>query len=290
MRILELLSQSHFLRVLRRKLPITAVVIVCVAFAVVFVFPYAYIAISSFKPRLEVISSNPTFWPKTWLTLENFKELFSRIPVGRYIFNSFVIAAANVVLCVSLGTLASYAISRSMYRASTFFFLIVLCLKMIPIPSIVVPIYEIVTWLGIHDTHIALIFVSGTINLPFVIWVMLGFYEGISRSLDEAAIVDGAGPFVTYFRVILPLSLPGVATVSIFTFFSSWNNFLLPLLLTSTRVKTFPVAIADFMGQYTQDYGALYAASFIFSFPALILCIILQKYIVNGFTAGAVKG
>lgn len=161
---------------------------------------------------------------------------------------------------------------------------------MIPTSSIVVPIYELICNIGLYDTRIALIIVYAAINMPFVIWTMLSFYEGIPTTLDEAAYVDGATSFQTFRKIILPICKPGLATAFIFTLFLAWNDFLVSLLLTSTRAKTFTVGLAGFLSAYNLDLGPMCAGAFLFSFPVMIISLSAQRYIVQGMTAGAVKG
>ena len=150
--------------------------------------------------------------------------------------------------------------------------------------------HEIICNLGLYDTKIALIIVYAAVNMPFVMWTMLSFYEGIPSTLDEAAYVDGATSLQTFRRIILPICMPGLATAFIFTLFLAWNDFLLSLLLTSMNAKTFTVGLAGFLSAYNQDLGPMCAGAFLFSFPVMILSMFAQRYIVQGMTAGAVKG
>lgn len=175
-------------------------------------------------------------------------------------------------------------------KLSVMLVVLVLCLKMIPTSSIVVPIYDLVCKLGLYDTRIALIIVYAAINMPFVMWTMLSFYEGIPTTLDEAAFMDGASSLTTFRKVILPICKPGLATAFIFTLFLAWNDFLVALLLTSTNAKTFTVGLAGFLSAYNLDLGPMCAGAFLFSFPVMIISLAAQRYIVQGMTAGAVKG
>ena len=231
-----------------------------VILTVFWLFPYIYVVCCSFKPGSEVIAVPPKFFPK-----------------------AFSIA-------LILGSLAAYAIQRSGAKLSVFLVVLVLCLKMIPTSSIVVPIYELICKLGLYDTKIALVIVYAAINMPFVMWTMLSFYEGIPTTLDEAAYVDGASSFQTFKNIILPICTPGLATAFIFTLFLAWNDFLVALLLTSTNAKTFTVGLAGFLSAYNLDLGPMCAGAFVFSFPVMIISLAAQKYIVSGMTAGAVKG
>ena len=148
---------------------------------------------------------------------------------------------------------------------------------MIPTSSIAVPIYELITNLGLYDTRVALIIVYAAINMPFVMWVMLGFYEGIPTSIDEAACMDGASSLQTFIRIILPICTPGLATAFVFTLF------------TSTEAKTFTVGLSEFLSAYSMDLGPMCAGALIFSLPVMVLSIVAQRFIVQGITAGSVK-
>ena len=251
----------------KRSVQSKLLIILAVVCAVVWLFPYLYLISSSFKPGSEVVS----------------------IPAFHYILNSFLVAVCSTLIAVILGALSSYAIQRSGAKIATFLIIVVLCLKMIPTSSIAVPIYELITNLGLYDTRVALIIVYAAINMPFVMWVMLGFYEGIPTSIDEAACMDGASSLQTFIRIILPICTPGLATAFVFTLFLSWNEFLLSLLLTSTEAKTFTVGLSEFLSAYSMDLGPMCAGALIFSLPVMVLSIVAQRFIVQGITAGSVK-
>jgi multiple sugar transport system permease protein len=255
----------------------------------IWLFPYLYLISSSFKTNAEVISIPPKFFPSV-LSIENFVVLIGRLSVLKYLGNSLLCAVISTIIAVIGGSLCAYAITRSGTKFSTGFVIVVLCLKMIPVSSIAVPIYEIITDFGLYDTQIALIIVYAAINMPFVIWTMLSFYEGVPFSLDEAACIDGANNLTTYYKIILPISAPGIATSAIFTLFLAWNDFLLSLLLTSMRAKTFTVGLSEFLSAYSLDLGPMCAGALLFSFPVMALSMMAQKYIVRGMTSGAVKG
>lgn len=268
-----------------KKIGITLSVILTVGW----LFPYIYVICCAFKPGAEVIAVPPAFFPKAF-SLENFVGLFERMDTMSFLMNSLTAALGSTIIALVLGALAAYAIQRSGAKLSIFLVVLVLCLKMIPTSSIVVPIYELICNLGLYDTKIALIIVYAAINMPFVMWTMLSFYDGIPTTLDEAAYVDGATSLQTFRKVILPICKPGLATAFIFTLFLAWNDFLVSLLLTSTNAKTFTVGLAGFLSAYNLDLGPMCAGAFLFSFPVMIISLVAQRYIVQGMTAGAVKG
>lgn len=268
-----------------KKLGIAMSVILTVGW----LFPYIYVICCAFKPGSEVIAVPPKFFPRVF-SIENFSGLLERMDAMKFLFNSLTVALISTIIALILGSLAAYAIQRSGAKLSVLLIVLVLCLKMIPTSSIVVPIYELICNLGLYDTKIALIIVYAAINMPFVMWTMLSFYEGVPTTLDEAAYMDGANSLQTFWRVILPICKPGLATAFIFTLFLAWNDFLVALLLTSTNAKTFTVGLAGFLSAYNLDLGPMCAGAFLFSFPVMIISLAAQKYIVQGMTAGAVKG
>ena len=268
-----------------KKLGIALSVILTVGW----LFPYICVICCAFKPGSEVIAVPPKFFPKVF-SIENFSGLLERMDAMKFLFNSLTVALISTIIALILGSLAAYAIQRSGAKLSVLLIVLVLCLKMIPTSSIVVPIYELICNLGLYDTKIALIIVYAAINMPFVMWTMLSFYEGVPTTLDEAAYMDGANSLQTFWRVILPICKPGLATAFIFTLFLAWNDFLVALLLTSTNAKTFTVGLAGFLSAYNLDLGPMCAGAFLFSFPVMIISLAAQKYIVQGMTAGAVKG
>lgn len=264
-------------------------ILISVVLTVFWLIPYIYVICCSFKPGAEVIAVPPKFFPEMF-SVENFTGLFERMDALQFLVNSLTAAVCSTVIALILGALAAYAIQRSGAKLSIVLIVLILCLKMIPTSSIAVPIYELICDLGLYDTRIALIIVYAAVNMPFVMWTMLSFYEGIPTTLDEAAYVDGANSLQTFRRVILPICTPGLATAFIFTLFLAWNDFLLALLLTSTNAKTFTVGLAGFLSAYNLDLGPMCAGAFLFSFPVMIISLVAQKHIVQGMTAGAVKG
>lgn len=260
-----------------------------VILTVFWLFPYIYVICCAFKPGTEVIAVPPRFFPRV-ISVENFSGMFERMDALKYLLNSLGAALASTVIALVLGALAAYAIQRSGAKLSVALVVLVLCLKMIPTSSIVVPIYELICNLGLYDTKIALVIVYAAINMPFVMWTMLSFYESVPTTLDEATFIGGANSLQTFREVILPICKPGLATAFIFTLFLAWNDFLVALLLTSTNAKTFTVGLAGFLSAYNLDLGPMCAGAFLFSFPVMVISLMAQKYIVQGMTAGAVKG
>lgn len=256
--------------------------------ALLFISPYIYIVLTSIKPSSDAISSSPTFFPRE-LSLENYVTMLNQMPIVRYFFNSFVTASISTILSVFLGALAAYGLSRFSSRTGNVFLLLTLCVRMIPMISIAIPMYVIINSLGLIDTRLALIITYTAINIPFAIWLMIGFFNNIPKEFDEAARIDGCNVFTAFIKVILPVSLPGLATAAIFCFMLAWNDFLFALLFTSTNAKTATVGISEFLTAYNLDLGPMTAAAVSFSLPIMAFSILVQRYIVTGMTLGAVK-
>ncbi|HUC92907.1 MAG TPA: carbohydrate ABC transporter permease [Paenibacillus sp.] len=257
-------------------------------FVIAFLFPYAYLVMSSLKPPSEVISSTPRLLP-TVFTADNFRTMFDVLAVGKYFGNSFVTAILSTLISVFMGSVAAYGLSRFSSRLGNLFLLLTLAVRMVPLISVAVPMYRIVNQLGIYDTKLALVLVYTSINIPFVIWMMIGFFDGLPKELDESARVDGCGKFGAFMRIILPISLPGLATTAIFSYMLSWNDFLMALMMTSTSAKTVPVGLSEFLTAYNLDLGPMTAAAVLFSLPVMLFSLLIQRYIVSGMTMGAVK-
>jgi len=264
------------------------VILLTCIIALVFLGPYIYLLLTSLKPSAEAVSSPPTLWPSKF-SLENYFAMFKQLPIGKYFLNSLITAIISMVLSVFIGSLAAYGFSRFSSRVSNIFLLITLAIRMVPMISIAIPMYMIINDMGLVDTKLALILVYTSINVPFAIWMMIGFFDGISKELDEAARIDGCSRLGAFLCIILPVSLPGLATTAIFTFMLAWNDFLFALLLTSTNTKTATVGISQFLTAYNLDLGPMTAAAITFSLPVMLFSLLVQRYIVSGMTLGAVK-
>lgn len=273
---------------LKRKLWTIFIVVASCLLTLLFLGPYIYLLLTSLKPSAEAVSSPPTLWPSKF-SLENYRNMFNYLPIAKYFMNSLVTAAISTILSVFLGAMAAYGISRFSSITGNYFLLFTLVIRMVPMISIAIPMYMIIKNLGLIDTQLALILVYTSLNVPFAIWLMIGFFDSIPKEFDEAARVDGCGWLGSFIRIILPISLPGLATTAIFTFMLAWNDFLFSLLMTSTNAKTATVGISEFLTAYNLDLGPMTAAAISFSLPVMIFSFFVQRYIVSGMTLGAVK-
>lgn len=273
---------------IKRKLWAVFIILGTCLLAMMFLGPYIYLLLTSLKPSAEAVTAPPTLWPSRF-SLENYKNMVNYMPIGKYLLNSLITAGASTILSVLLGSMAAYGISRFTSITGNYFLLFTLVIRMVPMISIAIPMYMIIKNMGLIDTQLALVLVYTSLNVPFAIWLMIGFFDSVPKEFDEAARVDGCNWFGAFVRVILPISLPGLATTAIFTFMLAWNDFLFSLLMTSTNAKTATVGISEFLTAYNLDLGPMTAAAISFSLPVMIFSFLVQRYIVSGMTLGAVK-
>lgn len=230
-------------------------------------------------------------WPPRW-SLANFESVFQDQPFVRWIVNSAAIAAATTVLGVFLACTAAYAFSRFRFpgrRAGMMSFLVS---QMFPGTLMLIPLYIIVVqWLGLGSTRIGLVLVYATTAIPFCVWMLKGYFDTIPRELEEAAIIEGAGPARIFWMVVLPLAKPAIAITALFSFMTAWNEFILAAtFMDKEEMYTAPVGLRFFVGGFSQQWGYFAAGSIIVSIPVVLLFLYLQKYLVSGLTAGSVKG
>ena len=252
-------------------------------------FPVYWIVVSSLTPEAALFGT-PDLVPRS-LVLDHYRALFDERDFWIPIRNSLVVAGSTTVLAVTLGSLAAYALARLRFRGKTLLLAAVLAVTMFPQISIVAPLYLILRELRLIDTYPGLILPYMTFAMPLTIWLLVAFFRQLPRELEEAGVMDGASRLRIFREVILPLSAPGIATTAILTFLYSWNEFLFALSFTlGPERHTVPVAIALFRGQYQVPWGQILAAAVVATIPVALMVMIFQRRIVQGLTAGAVKG
>jgi multiple sugar transport system permease protein len=261
------------------------------AIVAVFVFPYYWQLMTAFKPPKELYAMPATWFPSE-LYVGSFVKIFTLRPFPRFMLNSLIIASLTTALALFVGSLAAYALARLPIRGRIPILAGVLSASLFPGTSIVGPLFMVISGLGLVNTYPGLIWPYTSFALPFTVWVLTNFYSQIPIELEEAAEVDGCSPLQAFYRVIVPLAAPGLATTAILVFISAWNEFLFALTFTRTEaVRTVPVAIAGFTGINDEvPWGEVSAAAVTVTLPLIILAILFQRRIVQGLTAGAVKG
>ncbi len=230
-------------------------------------------------------------WPSA-LSLANFRDVLGDQPFGLWLLNSMLVATATTVLGVFLACTAAYAFSRFRFpgrRAGLMSFLVS---QMFPGVLTLVPLYIIIVqWLGLGSTRTGLVLVYVTTAIPFCVWMMKGYFDTIPRELEESALIDGASPWMIFFRIVLPLAKPAVAVTALFSFMTGWNEFILAAtFMDSEKMYTAPVGLKFFVGGFSQQWGYFAAGAIIVALPVVLLFLFLQKFLISGLTAGSVKG
>lgn len=231
-------------------------------------------------------------WPET-VTVSNFVSVFSDQPFTRWMLNSIVVAAATTVVGVFLACTAGYAFSRFRFPGQRAGLMSFLVSQMFPGVLTLVPLYIIIVqWLGLGSSYLGLILVYSTTAIPFCVWMLKGYFDTIPKELEESALMDGASTLTIFTRIILPLAKPAVAVTALFSFMTAWNEFILALtFLDNENMYTAPVGLRFFVGGFAeQQWGYFAAGSIVAAVPVVVLFMFLQKYLISGLTAGAVKG
>ncbi|MGE0157777.1 MAG: carbohydrate ABC transporter permease [Gemmatimonadales bacterium] len=254
-----------------------------------FAMPLYWMVVASLTEEA-LLFSEPSLFPAD-PTTEHYAALFATRAFVTPILNSLVVAGLTTVLCVGLGSLCAYAVARMHFPGKSVVLALVLAVSMFPQVAIISPLYLVLRALGLIDTYAGLVLPYLTFAMPLTIWLLVGFFRQLPPDIEEAALVDGASRVRVLVDVVAPLSLPGIATTAILTFLYSWNEFLFALSFTvGPDHQTVPVAIALLRGRYQIPWGEILAASVVASVPVALLVLFLQRRIVSGLTAGAVKG
>jgi ABC-type glycerol-3-phosphate transport system permease component len=276
----------------RRRLGRSAVVVIVGLFAVWTLWPLYWMLSTSLKSAQEATNLNPTLWPHA-ITGANFGELFSSsLPFWSYFANTAVTSVIAAVIAVFISTLAGYSFSRGGYRLGGASSVAVLATQMLPLVVLIGPLYLLLLQAHLLNTYLGLIIGYTTFAIPFGAWMMKGFFDGIPREIEESARVDGYSRLGVLFRVVVPLSVPGLVTTGVFVFMNTWNNLLYPLTLisSSSRQTLAPGLLQSFSGTFKTDWGGMMAASLITSLPLIIAFFLVQRSMVRGLTAGALAG
>jgi len=241
----------------------------------------------TFFDRLRAVAP----WP-THFSISSFVSVMRDQPFGRWLLNSTIVSVATTILGVFLASTAGYAFSRFRFpgrRAGLMSFLVS---QMFPGTLMLIPLYIIiVTWLGLGSSFIGLVLVYSTIAIPFCVWMLKGYFDTIPRELEESAIMDGASPATVFLRIVLPLAKPAVAVTALFSFMTAWNEFVLALtFMNQEDMYTAPVGLRFFVSGFEEQWGYFAAGALITAVPVVLLFMVLQKYLISGLTAGAVKG
>lgn len=257
--------------------------------ALINIYPMVFSIFCSFKGNLEIVSSF-TALPKK-LRIENYLTAWNVGNIGRYFLNTIILAVGTLAISGLFGAMASYVLAKFKFRGKSKIYLLFISGMMIPIQAVLIPLSYIFGKLGIMNNYPVLILLYAAFCFPMTILILTGFMNGIPTELEEAMVIDGANIYQVFFKMILPLSVPGIVSVSIFNFIQVWNNLLFPLIFISDKDKgTISMGLLAFFGEYSTDYSSSMAGICLTTIPVIIAYIFFQEKIENGLMSGAVKG
>jgi multiple sugar transport system permease protein len=263
------------------------------AWTIVFVtaFPLVWMVITSVKPQFELFRIPPTFWPEQ-VTFEHYERLLWDTPFLLYMRNSLILSTATTLLVVAVATLGAHSLVRFRYPGRERLATLVLFTYLLPSVVLILPLYLMMVWIGVANSLLSLVIAYTSFALPYALWLLRSFMQGIPDDLENAALVDGATRMGAFFDVILPQALPGVISTSLFTFILSWNEYLYALVLVNTdAARPLTTGVMNMLiSAFNIEWSLLMAASVMMSIPLIIIFAFLQKFLTRGFGAGGVKG
>ncbi|RYC33597.1 carbohydrate ABC transporter permease [Lichenibacterium minor] len=253
-------------------------------------FPLFWLLKVSVTPNILLYSEGIRMWPSR-MTLDHYAYVLTHSQFPVFFRNSSIVAGGTAVCVTLLAALAGYAMSRFRFRGKAVIVVLMLITQMFPLAMLVAPIFRMMASVGLTNNLLGLVVVYTAFNVPFATFLMQSFFDGIPKDLEEAAMIDGATRFVAFRHIVLPLTLPGIAATLGFVFTAAWSELLFALMLISdNQVSTFPVGLLTFVSKFSVDFGQMMAAAVMALVPAGFFFLLIQRYLVQGLTAGAVKG
>ncbi|MCL8000273.1 carbohydrate ABC transporter permease [Brucella sp. 21LCYQ03] len=274
-----------------RKLFLVGVHRVAILLFVLFaLFPIFWLVKVSVTPNDLLYSEGVRLWPSR-MTFDHFSHVLNNSSFPLFFRNSLIVSGSTAIIVTLLASLSGYALSRFNFRAKYWIVALMLLTQMFPLVMLIAPIYKIMAPLGLTNSLFGLIIVYSAFNVPFATFLMQSFFDGIPKELEEAAKIDGATQFKAFRQIILPLTLPGIAATLGFVFTAAWSELLFALMLISGNdAATFPVGLLSFVSKFSVDFGQMMAAGVLALIPACLFFFLIQRFLVQGLTAGAVKG
>lgn len=268
------------------RIRIAAGILACV----IFLFPVFWMVLSSFKDQRDIFTTPPKLFFSP--TVANYVEYMQRADVWRRLANTVIVATGAGVVSIIAGAMAGYALARIPLRGATTIGVLILLSRGVPPIALAVPMFLVARSLGVTDQHITLILAYCTFLIPYVMWLMRGFFLSLPKELEEAAMIDGCSRFGAFVKIIVPISLPGLLSTLIFSMILAWEELLFALVLTNRYASTIPVAIAGIAGDTVNgaNWGALTAVGTITVIPVVIFALLVQKWLIQGLADGATKG
>ena len=256
----------------------------------VVIFPFYWMTVTSLKSEDQMRSLVSMFWPSPFV-VDNYRHLLQKTDFAAWFGNSVFVAVSSTVLATAIGTIGAYSLARLKFLGRGFMASATLITYLVPPSILFIPLYAQIRNLGLADSLTGLIVAYPSFTVPFVTWLLMGYFESIPVELEESAMIDGATRFGAFWRVVLPLSAPGVLAAGLYAFTQSWNEFLYALVfITDVKLRTLPVGLSSFITGDVYGWGFLMAGAVLTTLPVIAAYIYLQKYMVEGLTAGGVKG
>ena len=263
--------------------------VIIISFVFYAVFPFLWLVIASLKTNAELLN-NPFALPEVF-QFKNYSNAIQEAGLGRLIINSLVISTSATFLNILFSSMCAFAIARHTFWGNNVLFLMITAGILVPLNALIIPYFAIINFLNLYDTRIGLIIVYCAVGLPVSTFILTEFFKSIPKEIEEASYLDGCNFAARYFKIMLPLALPGLATAGTFQFILCWNEFIYAMLLTSsTDIRTIQFGISYFTNQFFSDYVGMFAAVVISIIPSITVFILFQEKVINGLTAGSVKG
>ncbi len=278
-------SRAYIVRQTSRRTLVYAAVVLVI---VLFLFPFLWMLSMALKPSTEIFAFPPTLFPKH-PTLGNFQNALTPTFL-RYALNSLVVAVITTVVTVPVALFSAYSFSRLRFPGRKWLLALIILTQLLPLAVLVVPIYQIMADWHLLNTYFALIIGYLTFTVPVAVWLLRGFLAGTPVELEEAGQIDGCTRLGAFFRIIVPITIPGISATATYVFFLSWQEFLFALTFMSGDMQTLPVGILGYIGEHTTDWGLLMAASTLVCVPVFVLFFFLQRQFIAGLVQGSVKG
>ena len=263
--------------------------VIIISFVFYAVFPFLWLVLASLKTNAELLN-NPFTLPEVF-QFKNYSNAIQEAGLGRLIINSLVISTSATFLNILFSSMCAFAIARHTFWGNNVLFLMISAGILVPLNALIIPYFAIINFLNLYDTRIGLIIVYCAVGLPVSTFILTEFFKSIPKEIEEASFLDGCNFASRYFKIMLPLALPGLATAGTFQFILCWNEFIYAMLLTSsTDIRTIQFGISYFTNQFFSDYVGMFAAVVISIIPSITVFILFQEKVINGLTAGSVKG
>jgi multiple sugar transport system permease protein len=276
-------------RVQRRLVAKTALLVALVVGALFAGLPVLWMLSSSFKPNTDIFQYPPRLIPQTF-TFDAYTTIFTDPTKVQFFINSYFVSLSVTFLTLLVGVLAAYAFSRFEFPFKSVLNVVIVSVQAVPPITLLIPYFGLIIFLGLYNTYQGLILTYMVFTLPYAIIMMTGYFNTLPRELDEAVKVDGGSSWTALWRVLIPISVPGLVSVGIYTFMIAWNEYLFALTLTKTvEMRTVPIGIQLLMGQHSYEWNQMMSMSILGCIPVLLLFLFFQRYFIGGMTAGAVK-